>query len=155
MAEQPKFNDLDDPHDLNRFVQAQERSYARALAEIKNARKTSHWMWYVFPQFEGLGQSEMSRRYAIHSVAEARAYLEHPILGPRLQECCEALLAVEGRSAHQIFGSPDDLKLNSCATLFACVSGAGSVFERVLEKYFEGSPDDKSLRLMAADGDEA
>jgi uncharacterized protein (DUF1810 family) len=150
MADESKFNDLDDPHELNRFLQAQERSYARALSEIKNGRKTSHWMWYVFPQFLGLGQSEMSRRYAIQSVAEARAYLEHPILGQRLRECCEAALAVEGRSAHQIFGSPDDFKLKSCATLFAHTSPAGSVFHRVLDKYFEGSPDDRTLRLMAA-----
>lgn len=139
-----------DEHGLDRFVQAQEGSYSRALAEIKNGRKVSHWMWYVFPQFLGLGQSEMSRRYAITSVAEAKAYLEHPILGPRLRECCDAALSVEGRSAHQIFGSPDDLKLNSCATLFARVSPGGSVFHRVLDKFFDGTSDDKTLRLMQA-----
>lgn len=139
-----------DEHGLDRFVQAQEGCYSRALAEIKNGRKVSHWMWYVFPQFLGLGQSEMSRRYAIASVAEAKAYLEHPILGPRLRECCEAALSVEGRSAHQIFGSPDDLKLNSCATLFARVSPGGSVFHRVLDKFFDGTSDDKTLRLMQA-----
>ncbi len=137
-----------DPHELKRFVQAQERSYDGALAEIKNGRKTSHWMWFVFPQFLGLGQSDMSRHYAIRSVAEARAYLEHPILGPRLQECCTAALAIAGRSAHQIFGSPDDLKLKSCATLFARVSPAGSVFHRLLDKYFEGASDEKTLELI-------
>jgi uncharacterized protein (DUF1810 family) len=143
-------HDSGDPHHLSRFVQAQERSYAHALAEIKSGRKQSHWMWYVFPQFLGLGHSEMSRRYSIKSIAEANAYLQHPILGPRLVECCEAALAVEGRSAHQIFGAPDDLKLNSCATLFAQVSAAGSVFHRLLDKYFDGTPDDKTLRLMGA-----
>jgi uncharacterized protein (DUF1810 family) len=150
VTSRPASDRIDDPHDLQRFLQAQQRSYARALAEIKNGRKTSHWMWYVFPQFLGLGQSEMSRRYAIGSVAEAKAYLEHPILGQRLRECCEAALAVEGRSAHQIFGSPDDFKLKSCATLFAHTSPPGSVFHRVLDKYFEGSSDDTTLRLMAA-----
>jgi uncharacterized protein (DUF1810 family) len=139
-----------DPHDLIRFVRAQEGSYVRALAEIKRGRKESHWMWYVFPQFRGLGQSDTSRRYAIRSTAEARAYLEHPVLGPRLKVCCEAALAVKGPSAHQIFGSPDDLKLNSCATLFTRVSAAGSVFHRLLDKYYDGKADDKTLRLMAA-----
>jgi uncharacterized protein (DUF1810 family) len=142
--------DSDDPHNLARFVQAQERSYAHALAEIKRGRKESHWMWYIFPQFLGLGHSETSRRYSIKSVAEAKTYLQHPILGPRLVECCEATVAVEGRSAHQIFGSPDDLKLNSCATLFAHVSPTGSVFHRLLDKYFDGTPDDKTRHLLAA-----
>jgi uncharacterized protein (DUF1810 family) len=144
----------DDPYDLERFVQAQEADYTQALAEIRGGRKRSHWMWYVFPQFEGLGQSPTSRRYAIKSVAEADAYLKHPVLGPRLLECCEAVLAVEGRSAHEIFGSPDDLKLRSCATLFACVSPAGSVFDRLLERYFQGRRDEATLRLIggAAEG---
>jgi uncharacterized protein (DUF1810 family) len=152
MVGKPASDDIGDPYDLNRFVQAQQGDYARALAEIKRGRKTSHWMWYVFPQFLGLGQSSMSRRYAIRSAAEARAYLAHPILGLRLRECFAALLALEGHSAHQIFGSPDDLKLNSCATLFAHVSGAGSEFKSVLEKYFDGTPDDTTLKLMAAAG---
>src|SRR6185312_1172474 len=94
----------DDPHDLGRFVDAQAGDYAEALAEIKRGRKRSHWMWYVFPQIDGLGFSSMSTRYAIKSVAEAKAYLAHPVLGPRLVECCEAVLSVEGRSAHEIFG---------------------------------------------------
>jgi uncharacterized protein (DUF1810 family) len=105
-------------------------------------------MWYVFPQFEGLGLSPMSRRYAIRSRAEAEAYLQHPVLGPRLTACTEAVLAVEGRSALEIFGSPDDLKLRSCATLFAAVSPAGSVFQRLLEKYFAGRADTQTLNLL-------
>jgi uncharacterized protein (DUF1810 family) len=137
-----------DPCDLDRFVEAQAGDYDWALAEIRGGRKRSHWMWYVFPQFDGLGHSSMSKRYAIKSLAEAEAYLQHPVLGPRLNDCCEAVLAVEGRSAHDIFGSPDDLKLKSCATLFAEVSPAGSVFHRLLDKYFEGSRDEATLRLI-------
>ena len=140
-----------DPHDLGRFVEAQEGGYERALSEARAGRKRSHWMWYVFPQFEGLGSSTTSRRYAIKSVAEAEAYLRHPTLGPRLLECCEAALGVAGRSALEVFGSPDDVKLRSCATLFASVSPAGSVFERLLGKYFQGRRDEKTLRLMGLD----
>ena len=140
----------DDPHDLNRFVQAQVGDYERALSEITAGQKRSHWMWYIFPQFDGLGFSPTSRRYAIKSAAEAEAYLRHPVLGPRLSECAEAALRVEGRSALEVFGSPDDMKLRSCATLFAHVSPAGSVFHRLLDKYFEGEPDDQTLRLLAA-----
>ena len=103
----------DDPHDLARFVEAQAGEYGQALAEIKAGRKRSHWIWYVFPQIDGLGFSSMSRRYAIKSVDEAKAYLAHPVLGSRLVEICEAALAVEGKSAHDIFGSPDDMKLKS------------------------------------------
>jgi uncharacterized protein (DUF1810 family) len=153
MGSKPASGETGDPHDLNRFLAAQQGCYARALAEIKRGRKTSHWMWYVFPQFLGLGQSATSRQYAIRSAAEATAYLEHPILGPRLRECCEVALAVEGRSAHQIFGSPDDLKLHSCVTLFARVSAEGSVFQQLLVKYFDGTTDENTLRLMAAAGD--
>lgn len=139
---------MDDPHDLNRFVQAQADSHAQALAEIRGGRKRSHWMWYVFPQFDGLGSSSTSRRYSIKSIAEAEAYLRHPVLGPRLTECAEALLGIEGRSANAIFGSPDDLKLRSCATLFAHVSPEGSIFHRLLGKYFEGKSDGETLRLL-------
>jgi uncharacterized protein (DUF1810 family) len=137
-----------DPHDLSRFVQAQETDYETALSEVRAGRKRSHWMWYIFPQIAGLGASEMSRRYAVQSRAEAAAYLKHPALGPRLVEICDAVLGVEGRSAHDIFGSPDDMKLRSCATLFAAVSPPGSVFERVLQKYFRGEPDGQTLRLL-------
>ena len=140
--------DAADPHDLNRFLEAQHRTYGQALSEVRDGRKRSHWMWYIFPQYDGLGFSATSQRYAIKSVAEAQAYLRHPILGPRLIECCEAAIGVEGRSAAAVFGSPDDLKLRSCATLFAAVSPAGSVFERVLDKYFQGMRDSKTLELM-------
>lgn len=137
-----------DPYDLNRFVRAQEQDYARALSEIRNGQKRSHWMWYIFPQYDGLGFSSTSKHYAIKSVAEAEAYLSHPVLGPRLRECAQAALRVEDRSATQVFGSPDDLKLRSCATLFAAVSPPGSVFEELLDKHFDGAPDQKTLRLM-------
>jgi uncharacterized protein (DUF1810 family) len=140
--------DTNDPHDLIRFAQAQEGHYRQALSEIRAGRKQSHWMWYIFPQFDGLGFSPTSRLYAIKSVAEAGAYLAHPVLGPRLVECCEAAVGVEGRSAAEVFGTPDDLKLRSCATLFAAVSPAGSVFERVLDRYFGGERDEQTLRLM-------
>ncbi len=140
----------DDPHDLKRFVDAQAGDYDRALAEIKAGRKRSHWIWYVFPQIDGLGFSSMSKRYAIKSVDEAKAYLAHPVLGPRLLEVCEAALTVEGKSAHEIFGSPDDLKLKSCATLFATVSTPDSVFARLLDKYFRGERDGKTLQLIGS-----
>ncbi len=147
--------DAGDPHDLDRFVQSQQGEYDQALSEIKSGQKRSHWMWYIFPQFEGLGTRPMARRYAIKSVAEATAYLRHPVLGPRLAECAEAALGVEGRSAGEIFGFPDDMKLRSCATLFACVSPGGSVFQRVLDRYFQGQPDRQTLGLLgiAREGD--
>ncbi len=139
-----------DPHNLSRFVQAQEHDYEQALSEIRAGQKRSHWMWYIFPQFAGLGISPTSRRYAIRSAAEAEAYLADSVLGQRLIECAEAVLSVQGRSASEIFGSPDDVKLWSSATLFAHVSPPGSVFERLLDKYFEGRPDAKTLRLLDA-----
>ncbi len=137
-----------DAFNLDRFVEAQARDYQRALDEIKRGEKRSHWMWYIFPQFEGLGFSSMSQRYAIKSVDEAVAYLAHPILGPRLFECTYAALSVEGRSALEIFGSPDDMKLRSSATLFAHVSQPGSVFHRLLDKYYPSGPDPKTIRLI-------
>jgi uncharacterized protein (DUF1810 family) len=143
----------DDPYDLDRFVQAQKHDYHAALSEITVGHKRSHWMWYIFPQFEGLGHSSMSRRYSIKSLDEAKAYLRHPILGPRLLECCEAIVAIDGRSASEIFGSPDDMKLRSCATLFAQVSPAGSVFERLLGKYFHGERDEQTVRLVGDRGE--
>jgi uncharacterized protein (DUF1810 family) len=138
----------DDPYDLDRFVQGQRESYLRALAEIKSGRKRTHWMWYVFPQLEGLGSSPTAVRYSIKSLDEARAYLAHPVLGPRLVECSEAALALPDASAHDVFGSPDDWKLHSSATLFALVSPSGSVFERLLDKYFHGERDANTLRLL-------
>jgi uncharacterized protein (DUF1810 family) len=148
MTNRPRRDERSDPYDLDRFVRAQEADYDRALRELRGGRKRSHWMWYVFPQLAGLGASETSRRYAIRGIEEARAYLAHPVLGPRLAECAEAVLGVEGRSAHDVFGSPDDLKLRSCATLFARASPPGSPFERLLAKYFGGEPDPRTLRLL-------
>ncbi len=139
--------------ELERFVQAQEHSYDQAVSELRQGRKRSHWMWYVFPQFDGLGFSPTSRRYAIKSIAEAHAYLRHPILGPRLLASAEAALAVEGKAASEVFGSPDDMKLRSCATLFASVSPAGSVFHRLLDRYFGGTPDEATLRLISTQTD--
>ena len=138
----------DDPYNLIRFVQAQERDYERAISEVKDGRKYSHWMWYIFPQFEGLGFSSITKLYSIKSIAEAEAYLSHPVLGPRLKECTEAAISVEGRSAYDIFGPPDDMKLKSCATLFAYVSSAESVFQCLIDKYFQGECDQNTLRLL-------
>jgi uncharacterized protein (DUF1810 family)/gamma-glutamylcyclotransferase (GGCT)/AIG2-like uncharacterized protein YtfP len=141
-----------DPFDLNRFVDAQEASYQQALSEIRSGQKKSHWMWYIFPQLDGLGFSSISKRYAIRNAAEAEAYLYHPTLGARLVESVEAAMHVQGRSAFEMFGTPDDLKLQSCATLFAAVSPSGSVFEQLLEKYFDGERDDKTLYLLDKNG---
>jgi len=142
-----------DPFSLSRFVEAQEQNYDQALAEIKSGRKRSHWMWYVFPQLDGLAFSSTSKHYAIKSLDEARAYLQHPVLGPRLLDCADALLQIQGRTAYQIFGSPDDLKLKSSATLFAHVSPAGSVFHQVLAKYYRGGADEKTLQLLGVASD--
>ena len=140
----------DDPHDLDRFRLAQNDCFLQAFAEIRAGRKKSHWMWYIFPQFDGLGFSPTSKRYAIKSTAEARAYLRHPVLGARLKQCCEALVAGNERSAANVFGSPDDMKLRSCATLFAAVSPPGSLFEQVLNRFFDGVPDEHTIRLLLA-----
>ena len=140
--------DESDPHRLRRFEEAQARDYARALDEIRQGRKQTHWMWYVFPQFTGLGLSSASAYYAVGSLAEARAYLEHPTLGPRLLESCAALLAIPHRTAREILGTPDDLKLRSCATLFAQVAPPDSVFMRILGRYFGGESDQRTLDLI-------
>jgi uncharacterized protein (DUF1810 family) len=122
--------------------------HERALAEVRAGRKTTHWMWYVFPQVAGLGSSPMAARDAIHSLDEARDYLAHPVLGPRLVACAEAALAVPERSAHDIFGSPDDLKLRSSATLFEKAAGPGSVFTRLLERFYGGERDPRTLERL-------
>ena len=137
-----------EPHDLASFLRAQEDCYDAVFSELKDGHKQSHWMWYVFPQFDGLGFSPTSKQYSIKSTEEADAYLRHTTLGPRLRECVEVLLGLDGRSSHDIFGSPDDSKLRSCATLFALVSPSESLFERLLEKYFDGQRDDTTLRLV-------
>jgi uncharacterized protein (DUF1810 family) len=138
--------------DLNRFLTAQERDYERALTEIKNGLKRSHWMWYIFPQIAGLGLSETSRLYAIKDKAEAEAYLLHPILGSRLIEISKALVDLEDNHATRIFGSPDDLKLKSSMTLFAALPGTDPVFTQVLIKYFNGIKDWETLRLINLSG---
>jgi uncharacterized protein (DUF1810 family) len=137
-----------DPYELNRFINAQERIYDRVLAELRGGQKRTHWMWYIFPQIDGLGHSPTTRHYAIKSVEEARRYLSHPVLGARLVECAEAVLAVQGRSVSDIFGYPDDMKLQSSMTLFALVAESRSVFERVLDKYFQGKRDARTLQIV-------
>ena len=136
-----------DPHDIDRFLVAQQPVIGAVRDELRLGRKASHWMWFVFPQLAGLGRSAMAQHYAIGSVEEARAFLDHPVLGSRLVECVELVLAVEGRTAHDIFGSPDDMKLRSCLTLFDAIDRNG-VFARALERYFEGKPDRATLDLL-------
>ncbi len=138
---------MSDPFDLERFVRAQATDYATALAEIKAGRKRSHWMWYIFPQFAGLGSSATSQHYAIRSLDEARAYLAHERLGRRLRECADAVLGVRERTAQEIFGSPDDMKLKSSATLFSLVSSGGSVFHQIIDRYFDGVRDAMTVEL--------
>ena len=140
--------DAADPFALARFVEAQRDCYAQALAELRAGRKASHWMWFVFPQFEGLGMSATSRRYAIRSLAEAQAYLRHEVLGVRLLECTEAVNRLDGRSAHAIFGSPDDMKFRSSMTLFELVAGPASAFAAALDRYFAGERDALTLELV-------
>lgn len=137
-----------DPFNLNRFVGAQKAVYDDVLAELKGGRKRTHWMWFIFPQIDGLGQSPTSKHYAIKSEAEARQYLDHPVLGPRLIECAQAVMNIHTRSASEVFGFPDDMKLKSSMTLFAAITEPESVFARVLDSYFQGQRDDKTLKLL-------
>ena len=139
---------MNDPFNLKRFVEAQDGVYEQALAELKQGRKESHWMWFIFPQIEGLGRSSTARFYAIKSANEAEAYLEHPLLGQRLIECSNVLLRHKGKSASDIFGFPDDLKLKSCMTLFASISESDSAFSRVLGQYFAGQVDQHTLARL-------
>jgi len=136
-------------YNLQRFIDAQEASYEIALSEIKSGRKKSHWMWYIFPQVQGLGFSETSKFYAIKDIGEARAFLEHPVLGERLVRICNALLHLESDNAHNIFGSPDDLKLRSSMTLFSSLN-INPVFQKLLEKFFNGIKDDKTLQIIGS-----
>ena len=142
-----KTTNNNDQFDLNRFTSAQDQVYDRVLAELKNGRKRSHWMWYIFPQLDGLGRSTTARRYAIKSREEAIAYLNHPVLGARLLECANTVLAIEGKTASEIFGYPDDLKLKSSMTLFSTVAD-DSVFVDVLDRYFQGARDIRTLQLL-------
>ena len=137
-----------DPFDLQRFLQAQDPVFDRVQDELNNGHKRSHWMWFIFPQFAGLGGSEMSRRFAIRSREEALAYLEHPLLGPRLRTCTQEVLNIRERSVAGIFGHPDDLKFHSSMTLFAQVDAADSLFQQALNQYFHGILDDWTLSLM-------
>jgi uncharacterized protein (DUF1810 family) len=141
---------MSDEYDLERFVAAQDEggTYQRAVAELRRGRKTSHWMWFVFPQITGLGRSPASRRYAISALREARAYLEHPVLGPRLRECAAVVAATSGRTAEQIFGGIDARKLHSSMTLFHRADPGEAVVEQVLENYFGGVPDTATDRLI-------
>ncbi|MBG6234466.1 uncharacterized protein (DUF1810 family) [Pedobacter sp. CAN_A7] len=134
---------------LERFVKAQQKEFEAALSEVKNGRKQSHWMWYIYPQLQGLGFSETTRFYAIKDIEQAKEYLEHQILGARLVLISEELLKLD-LSARQVFGSPDDLKLHSSMTLFAEVQGANPIFEQVLQKFFKGQKDNKTLSLLRA-----
>lgn len=137
-----------DAYNLERFVEAQEGVFEQVCAELRGGRKIGHWMWFIFPQIAGLGFSEMSRRYAIRSLDEAKAYLAHPILGSRLREICGIVNGVEGRTAYQIFGSPDDMKLRSSMTLFAKATEDNAVFVEVIRKYFGGEWDQRTVELI-------
>ena len=138
-----------DPYDLKRFVAAQEPVFASALAELRAGRKRTHWMWFVFPQLCGLGRSPTATYYGIASLDEARAYLAHPLLGPRLELCTNAVCGIEGRTLHEIFGSPDDMKFHSSMTLFAATSGdTASPYRRALDRWWRGEADPATLLLL-------
>jgi uncharacterized protein (DUF1810 family) len=140
-----------DPYNLQRFVEAQHRCYGQVCSELKAGCKTSHWMWFIFPQWRGLGQSPTANLYAIASRREAEAYLTHPVLGPRLIECTQFVNGVVGRTVEQIFGDPDNLKFRSSMTLFANVAAENAVFLKALAKYFNGKPDQRTIDLLRRD----
>ncbi len=137
-----------EPYDLNRFLEAQAPIYEDVLRELRNGQKDSHWMWYIFPQLQGLGFSPTAHFYGIASLAEAQAYLAHPVLGARLRECTQLVLDVEDRTAQEIFGSPDNLKFRSCLTLFQACDDEPKLFALALAKYFDGEPDARTLELL-------
>lgn len=137
-----------DLFNLNRFVTAQQSVYPQVVKELSNGKKVSHWMWFIFPQLQGLGYSAMAQQYAISSLDEAAAYLIHPVLGQRLIELGEILLGIDGKSAHAIFGSPDDMKLHSSLTLFSLVPNSPPIFGQLLDKYFDGKTDGNTERLL-------
>jgi len=138
----------DDPYNLQRFVEAQARVYDAVRTELRQGRKRSHWMWFIFPQIAGLGHSAMAQRYAISSLHEAEAYLQHPVLGSRLRECVRLVLQVDGKSAYEILGSPDDMKFHSCATLFGRAVPHEAVFLDALDKYFGGTEDQATVTRL-------
>lgn len=135
-------------YNLQRFIDAQQNDYTTALAEIKNGRKRSHWMWYIFPQIQGLGLSSISKHYAIRNISEAQTYLLHPVLGKRLVEISSELLKLQSNNATEIFGSPDDMKLKSSMTLFSQVAGAYPIFQKVLDRFFNGEKDPLTLKQL-------
>jgi len=139
---------MHDPHDLQRFVDAQTDVYEDVVDELRAGHKASHWMWFVFPQLRGLGHSPTAQHYGIASLDEARAYLAHPVLGDRLRECTRLVLRVDGRNARAIFGSPDDFKFRSCMTLYGFAAPDEDVFAQALDRYFGGEPDPRTLELL-------
>lgn len=141
--------DSEDPHDLQRFVDAQDPVIGQVKQELRAGRKRTHWMWFVFPQVAGLGSSRKARRYAVSSAEEARAYLRHPTLGPRLRDCTEIVNGIEERTASEIFGSPDDLKFRSSMTLFDAVANGPNPYGTALERYYDGEPDGKTLQFLS------
>ena len=140
---------MEDRHDLQRFVKAQDSVYEQVISELRAGRKCSHWMWFIFPQISGLGHSDMAQRFAISSLEEAIAYLDHSVLGARLEECARLVNAVNGKPIEQIFGHPDDMKFHSSMTLFARASPANQVFSQALKKYFAGRLDASTLERLA------
>jgi uncharacterized protein (DUF1810 family) len=139
---------MTDNNELIRFLEAQNQVYLKALSEIKEGKKNSHWMWYIFPQIKGLGSSETAKQYAIKDLNEATVYLKHPILGKHLIEISEEVFNLNGKTATQIFGTPDDMKLRSCMTLFANVKNSNPIFQKIIVKYFNGIPDDLTLQIV-------
>lgn len=139
---------MPEPYDLQRFVDAQQSIYPQALAELHAGYKQSHWMWFVFPQITGLGHSSMAQRYAIADLHEAQAYLQHPLLGPRLEECAQAMLQHSDRTARQILGSPDDMKLRSSMTLFAKAAPERTIFQQLLDSFYDGKADPGTLKRL-------
>lgn len=139
---------MNDPFNLQRFLDAQSESYEYALTELAAGKKRSHWIWYIFPQVAGLRDNDMALRYAITGLNEARAYLAHPVLGERLRECCRQLLQLQGLTAFDIFDGPDDMKVKSSMTLFSVAEGGHSIFNQVLEKYFQGKVDTRTLEIL-------
>ena len=133
---------------LDRFIKAHEENYSEAIAEIRSGKKRSHWMWYVFPQLKGLGISETSNYYGLRNIDEANNFLHHPILGENLVRICKALEGINGKSAYEIFGTPDDLKLHSSLTLFSLVKETNPIFQQLINKYFDGKPDQLTLKLL-------
>tara|TARA_B110000259_G_C13670706_1_gene264198 strand:+ start:75 stop:500 length:426 start_codon:yes stop_codon:yes gene_type:complete len=139
-----------DKYNLNRFIEAQMATYEGAMLELARGRKESHWIWYIFPQIEGLGKSDIAKLYSIKSLEEGRAYLKHPLLGPRLTEACEILLSLKDASMDEVMGFPDDLKLLSSMTLFEAVSEPNSIFTKIIEVYFDDERDENSIKIIEA-----